>query len=386
MAAIECLAKSIRIIWYENGKKQKETLPIEPTKENQIYAENLAKLIQLELATSKFDRARHFPNSSAVAAEMFEVYIDAWLSKNEGSVAPSSWHSYTSHINNHIKPYFAKKAPEQITAAMVETWVKDELMPKLANKTIREVITRFRKIWQYWAVQQNKSQLMDPTSSLSVRLPDPDDIDPFTKDEIKIILDYPSPTEKYNLWTCLLWSGLSMHELCALAVEDVDLKNNVVHVRRSCVRGQYRVTKTRRRKRSVQLLQNTAVALASQISIAQFFPKHKVDVLDRDNRTVRPQYVRWLWLTEDRSGHFNYDHIKNRWHKHLQECNVRYRAPNNGRHTYASQLLTTGQVSAEWLAQQLGHNSTAMIHKHYGKFIQKDDPGHINKLNEHLFK
>lgn len=385
MAAIERLAKSIRIIWYEQGKKQKETLNIEPTKENITYAENLAKLIQLELDTGKFDRSRHFPESSAIAASMFEVYIDAWVSKNEGSVAPSSWHSYTSHINNHIKPYFGKMNPEQITAAMVEVWVTDELMPALANKTIREVITRLRKIWQYWAVQQNKSQLMDPTSSVTIRLPDPDDIDPFTKDEIKIILEQHTTRELHNLWTCLLWSGLSMHELCALAVEDIDLHKGVIHVKRSCVRGHYRVTKTRRRKRSVQILQSVAVALAAQMSIVQFFPKHMVEVLDRDNRTVRPQYVRWLWLTEDRSTHLNYDRIKLRWQSHLKECGVRYRAPNNGRHTYASQLLTSGHVSAEWLAQQLGHSSTAMIHKHYGKFIRKDDPGYIEKLNDHLF-
>lgn len=385
MAAIECLAKSIRVIWYENGQKQKETLKIPPTKENVQYAEDLANLIQIELNMLKFDRARHFPNSPAIIEKKFIVYIDAWLDKNKKSVAPSSWHSYTSHINNHIKPYFGEMIPDQITAAMVEDWVSEILMPQLANKTIREVITRLRKIWQYWAVQKNTIQLMDPTSSLTIRLPDPDEIDPFSKKEIQAILEYQTTKELHNLWTCLLWSGLSMHELCALAIEDIDLKKGIINVRRSCVRGHYRVTKTRRRKRSVQLLQSTASALASQISIAQFYPSRVVDVLDRDNRTTRPHSVHWVWLNEDRSSHLNYDQIKNRWHKHLKESKVRYRAPNNGRHTYASQLLTSGLVSAEWLAQQLGHTSTAMIHRHYGKFIRKDDPGHINKLNDHLF-
>ena len=43
-----------------------------------------------------------------------------------------------------------------------------------------------------------------------------------------------------------------------------------------------------------------------------------------------------------------------------------------------------GGGTAEWLASQLGHGSTQMIHKHYGKFIRTDAPDHIAKLNSHL--
>ena len=384
MATAEALAKSIRIIWYQDGQKQRETLGLEPTRENMAHAEKLARLIQLELDTGRFDRLRHFPDSQSVNFKRFGQYIDEWLVKHEGSVAPSSWSSYTSHIENHIRPYFGKMIPDQITAAVVESWVTDVLKPKLANKTIREIMTRLRKVWEHWAVGQNDNRLMDPTSAITIRLPDQEEIDPFTRSEIDQILKHPTTPEMNNLWTCLIWSGLSMHELNALAIEDVDLKKNMINIRRSCVRGQYRVTKTRRRKRSVQMLAITAQAIASQISLVQTFPLHVIHVLDRDNSTIRQQKVRWLWLHEDHINHYNYDHIKNRWRQHLEACDVRYRAPNNGRHTYASQLLTTGLISAEWLAQQLGHGSTAMIHKHYGKFIPTDEPGHISRLNKHL--
>lgn len=384
MATAEALAKSIRIIWYQDGQKQRETLSLKPTRENMAYAEKLATLIQLELDTGRFERIRHFPNSKSITIKRFEQYIDEWVTKNEGAVAPSSWCSYSSHIENHIRPYFGNMEPDHITAVVVEAWLDDELKPKLANKTIREIITRFRKIWQHWAVQQNDNRLMDPTSAITVRLPDQEEIDPFTRSEIEQILQYPTMAELHNLWTCLIWSGLSMHELSALALEDIDLTKNIIYVRRSFVRGQYRVTKTRRRKRSVQMLAITAQAIARQVSLMQSFPVHVIQVLDRDNRTYRQQRVRWLWLHEDRTSHFNYNHIKNRWTHHLKQCAVRYRAPNNGRHTYASQLLTTGLISAEWLAQQLGHASTAMIHKHYGKFIRTDEPEHISRLNSYL--
>lgn len=56
----------------------------------------------------------------------------------------------------------------------------------------------------------------------------------------------------------------------------------------------------------------------------------------------------------------------------MARAGVEARPINYGRHTFASQVLSSGTVSAEWLAAQLGHINTQMIHKHYGKFIISD--------------
>ncbi|MGP9749369.1 Arm DNA-binding domain-containing protein, partial [Psychrobacter sp. AOP31-B2-9] len=84
---------------------------------------------------------------------------------------------------------------------------------------------------------------------------------------------------------------------------------------------------------------------------------------------------------------YTYPQLEKRWKRHLDSCDIPYRALNNGRHTYASQVLSTGIISAEWLANQLGHVNTEMIHKHYGKFIPSDSRHIIrnlaNALNNH---
>lgn len=64
--------------------------------------------------------------------------------------------------------------------------------------------------------------------------------------------------------------------------------------------------------------------------------------------------------------------------------NSRYRLLNNGLHTYASQVLSNGVVTAECLAKQLGHANTDMIHKHYGKFIPEDCRHLIDRLSKAL--
>lgn len=38
---------------------------------------------------------------------------------------------------------------------------------------------------------------------------------------------------------------------------------------------------------------------------------------------------------------------------HLKVAGVRYRGPSQCRQTYASQLLTTGAASVDWIAEQI---------------------------------
>ena len=50
------------------------------------------------------------------------------------------------------------------------------------------------------------------------------------------------------------------------------------------------------------------------------------------------------------------------------------------RHTYASQLLTTGIASIDWIAEQMGHTNGNMIRQHYGTWINEDGPDVVGML------
>ena len=65
---------------------------------------------------------------------------------------------------------------------------------------------------------------------------------------------------------------------------------------------------------------------------------------------------------------------------HLLAAGVRYRGPGQCRHTYASQLLTTGIASIDWIAEQMGHTNGNMIRQHYGTWINEDGPDVVGML------
>ena len=49
-------------------------------------------------------------------------------------------------------------------------------------------------------------------------------------------------------------------------------------------------------------------------------------------------------------------------------------------HTCASQLLTTGVASIDWIAEQMDHTNGNMIRQHYGTWINEDAPDVVGML------
>ena len=227
----------------------------------------------------------------------------------------------------------------------------------------------------------------DPTEGLFVRLPDPEAPDPFTRAEIKQILETPTNrTQELLMIQFMLWAGPRVSETIALAWEDVDLKQGTVTFRRSKVRGAYRVTKTRRSLRKVRLLEPAWDALRKIDTINQNKMPETVDIVERDNKTVRKHRLHFVFLnTKSGLPHANDFVVRDRFFKaHLLAAGVRYRGPGQCRHTYASQLLTTGVVSIDWIAEQMGHTNGNMIRQHYGTWINEDGPDVVGMLHHAL--
>lgn len=383
MASVELLKTCVRIVWKIDGKRDRETLHNTlPTPEGKAHAQKIADLITAQIEMGIFDRHQIFPNSSKRPQAYFGYYIQVWQDSEGKTVAPSSWGTYLSKVENHITPYWQNVQISTITPEKFEHWVYKVLLSELSPKTIADIVRLWRNIWTYWARHERNPN--DPTQYIKLSQRDPDDIDPYNKAEIHTILTTETDRTLRNLWVVMLWSGLSTHELLPLSVSDLDLANGYAYIQRGFVKGVHRATKTRRRKRQIELLPIVITALADQVAHVADNPVHSVAVLDRDHITTHNHNLQWLWYDPRTNTHFTYSQLSRRWKAHLKRCNIRYRPLNNGRDTYASQVLSTGSVTAEWLANQLGHVDTDMIHKHYGKIIPKDSKHIITQLNNAL--
>lgn len=117
------------------------------------------------------------------------------------------------------------------------------------------------------------------------------------------------------------------------------------------MRGAYRVTKTRRSTRKVRLLAPAWDALLKIDALNRKRKAEIVDIVERDNKAVRQHKLHFVFLnTKSGLPHVSDFVVRDRFFKaHLLAAGVR--------HTYASQLQTTGIASIDWIAEQMGHTT-----------------------------
>ncbi|MFG6158060.1 tyrosine-type recombinase/integrase [Halomonas sp. 1390] len=152
------------------------------------------------------------------------------------------------------------------------------------------------------------------------------------------------------------------------------------------VRGRFKVTKTKRSTRVRHLLKPAREALQEQYALTGKLPAQPYEIVDRDNRTVRKEKLRLVFLNSQSGKPFYANAIRQHfWKPHLEKAGVRYRSPNQCRHTFISQMLSLGVVPLHWISNHVGHSTINMIQRRYGKWFKSDGqdvPSMIEKLLE----
>ncbi|AQZ95434.1 Arm DNA-binding domain-containing protein [Halopseudomonas phragmitis] len=370
---VEVRGNRIRIYFRYQGELCREPIPGEATQDNIDNAHRLVGMITFEIKQGSFDYARHFPHSPKVQTGTVGHYLDLLLEIKRNEMAPSGFRGYASKVKNHIRPQWGARQADSVDTIEVMSWVQKDLMPKLHNKTIRDILNILHQTYTLYRARNRSSH--DPTLGIDIKLPDAEEVDPFDQDEItRILTPTPGFEQELNLAQFMVWSGPRVSEAISLAWEDViDLEAGIIRFRRGQVRGHYKVTKTRRSNRELKLLGPAHQALLAQVRFTRDLPPVEVPVTERDNRTTRVQRLRFVFHKSTTRAAWSSSDVllKSWWRGHLESVGVRYRSPNNCRHTFASQILSTGVAPVEWVAEYMGHTSTAMIHRHYGTWIPK---------------
>ena len=178
--------------------------------------------------------------------------------------------------------------------------------------------------------------------------------DPFTKDEIDSVLD---TARNYDPRICnflqfAFYSGLRTSEMFGLKWEDIDWKKQIAHIQRAVVEREIKETKTQAGNRKLILLPGALEALKNQ---------KQYSFVGGDFVFVRPM---------NRGSFVDYEHLERPWKHTLKRAGIHYRNPYQTRHTYASQLLSGGEYSL-FVAEQMGHKTTEMIMRHYGRWVEQ---------------
>lgn len=285
-------------------------------------------------------------------------YLEEYLSTSGiRKLSPSTIHGYEKVIN--ALSHFHQITVAQLTPAMIKNWVKQQ---KTTSKTIRNKLSVLRSALDE-AVTDGVISI-NPVSQITLeryREKSTDDasseyeVDPFTPEEIALILENCRYQQWRNLFQFALRTGLRSSELCALRWIDIDLDKKLAHIQNAKVVGVIKGTKTKAGNRDVDL---DPMAIATLLDQKEFTYDYG-DFVFYDPKAKRP----WDGANAIR---------KKAWGPTLKKANIRYRNPYQTRHTFATMHISQG-ANLFWLSQQMGHKGPEMLFRKYGSYLKEYD-------------
>ncbi|WP_412494898.1 tyrosine-type recombinase/integrase [Shewanella algae] len=388
---IEVRSGKVRIVFMYKGTRYRETLKGYTKVTNSVikYAVNKRNSILTEIAENRFNYLAHFPNSkqglklTGATSTLIRVKdgVDEWLRVQSMTKAKSTYRGYKDK-SNYVRTYFGNRKISEINRHEILLFQAELLGLGLSPKTVNDIFTVIRGVWnnafENGLIESNPLQRISNLKMDSTE----DSADPFTRAEMEQISRVKTKRQAdINMIMFCCWSGLSLSELIALAWEDVDTQNWTIHVKRARVLSEYKVPKEKGRNRVIELIEPAKYWLRRQMEYTDSDPKVEIQVRQRDNITQKTEQIQFIFRNSQ-SGNPWDAHSVRRWFTGvLKRAKVRHRGPNQCRHTFASQMLSS-HVPIEWIARQLGHYDTSMIKKHYGKWINSDSVRLAERVSE----
>ena len=212
------------------------------------------------------------------------------------------------------------------------------------------------------------------------------EISPFSQNEINKVVEKCNHLQHKNAILTLVYTGIRLGELCAIAWEDVDFENERILIRRSADSERLLKTTKTDTERYVDLLPPALDALKAQALLTFGYPTKEYDI-ELPDKTFRTETIRFVFnpkaVRQKRNG--GYDYCGKRtfpkiWERACHDAGVPYRNIHQLRHTYASWLITYANVNLSYLAKQMGHANINTIIEVYGKWLDKSDKKESNRV------
>lgn len=277
---------------------------------------------------------------------------ERFLADKQDDLKRSTLARYTYVLKHYILPVFGAVLLSQLTANQISEFLRRLQKNGLSGKSARDVGVLLKSILRYSA-----KKLDCPSPGMTVELPAyrRKQIDIFYPDEIQrlaqMIMDEPTTTGIGILLT--LNTGLRLGELCALQYKDIDLRNGVVHVRKTVqrIRSGDRTSlmvlppKSNSARRTIPLPGDMAALLQK---LVQSHPNGENYLLTGKNVPMEPRTMQYQYRAL------------------LKAAGIPYRNFHTLRHAYASRCVERG-IDVKSLSEMLGHadvRTTLQVYVH----------------------
>lgn len=373
--------------FYFKGIRCREQTALTDSAANRKKVQKVLERIEVEIAAGTFDYPRFFPGSKN--AEKFEVtappssptqvkqavvnalgqgnkqgsagvagtplvrdFAETWFTEKEVEWRRSHKKTIRSDLDSRVIPHWGDWEAGRITKsdllayradlAKVQARGKESM---LSNRRINKILNLLRQIINEAADRFDFRTPFQNIKQLKVKRTD---VDPFTLEEVKLILASIRPDFK-SYYSMRFFTGMRSGEADGLKWKYVDFEKRLILVRETIVLGEDEYTKNDSSQRDIQMSQVVYDALKAQEKVTKgkceyVFCTRNLKPLDNKNVTNRV------------------------WYPLLRYLGLKPRRAYQTRHTAATLWLASGE-SPEWIARQMGHSTTEMLFRVYSRFV-----------------
>jgi len=358
-----------------HGQRKRKRVGVGPA--GKKAAELAAIKIQARLAEGDTAPLAPAPPSAPTFASIAEEWLRRYPALH--AIRPGTLDNYRSFTERHLIPYFGELPITAITVDRIEDFIEAKRAPggsirfkgkALSDASLRTGLLALGLIL-HRAVRM-KLIAGNPMRDVEWRgLPrhDEQSVDPFTTAELRAMLSAASSIGPDVATMLRLWaqSGMRAGEVLGLQRHDLDLDKGTALVRRTWSRQRLGPTKTGL-VRAVSILHPVAEdtpewrpgTTTEARSVLNGLRGLKVQSLDPE-----------AFVFGRGSGPLSSMELHRKWRRVLAAGRVRYRSPEQLRHTFASTMLSRN-APLLYVQQQGGWRSASVLLRVYARWMPQD--------------
>ncbi|KZB76916.1 integrase, partial [Yersinia pestis] len=389
------------------GKGLGKNLGVPDTAKNRRMAGELRESVRYTIKIGNFNYAAQFPNSKQLhkfGVAQLNVTVsqlaEKWLALKVMEITKNGISRYRSYIKICAGIIGEERLVSSITNEMVLSLRKElltgfqiagvhqktrQLKKGRSVRTVNVYLSCFAAMMEF-AVANGYIE-RSPFVGISPLKKSKSEPDPLTRDEYARLMEVAPSLQVKNIWKLAVSTGMRHGEICALAWEDIDLKEWTITISRNmAVVHHFTPPKTESGNRTIKLTNSAIEALKEQMALTKMGKKIKVDVHLREFGKIRKDDCTFVFSPRlsARNGKggdwYSPGVFSGTWNFALKKAGIRHRKAYETRHTFACWALSAG-ANPNFVANQMGHTSSQMVYSVYGKWMSENNSNQMDILN-----
>jgi len=385
---IEIHGGYLRIVFMWRRIRCRESLGLPITKANIKHAALLRAAILHEINTGNFDYSRHFPDSkhasnySSVKDERIGALLERYKPLKAVDITPMTEEKYRYALDICAGLIGTDRLAGVLLPEDIQL-LRTLLIADRAPSTVNHYLATFSGFLGWCETNGYcRTGLSEACHRFALQGQEPD---PLTRNEFKLLIDkgclHPQDSAAITL---AVYTGLRPGELCALAVEDIDLDAGLINVTRAITaNGTFKVPKTGK-SRSVLLMPPAADACRVLMSLVADHTVRTIEVFQNRHESRKEKVTPLLSpSSQARKKNINFWYVPTAWNTKWaaiqKRSGIRPRRPYQTRHTYACWCLTA-RGNLAFIAKQMGHKDFTMLVEVYAKWMDDESPTELKNI------